>query len=212
LSASKAGGKTKQKQNKTQTKIHKLTAKRDPPTTTTNPDGWTDGLTDGRTDGRIEGFVESFYIQQSNNTVSEPASEQATQRKAAGPAGKLGPVKKTSLVKSKTKKRRRKKQENKVNITAQKPFSQILEILQTPPPKEHPKKEEEEEERMKMIKESNYMYVLRIRTTQLYSDVTSSTLKQQRQQEAAPHMGSDIKEERERERGRESNTSPAVGR
>jgi hypothetical protein len=73
---------------------------------------------------------------------------------------------------------------------------------------------------MKMIKESNYMYVLRIRTTQLYSHVTSRSLKQQqhqRQQEAAPHMGSDIKEERERERerergrGRDSNTSPAEG-
>jgi 23S rRNA pseudoU1915 N3-methylase RlmH len=80
------------------------------------------------------------------------------------------------------------------------------------------KKEEEEEERMKMIKESNYMYVLKIRTTQLYSHVTSSSLKQpqhQPQQEAAPHMGSDIKEERERERergrGRERNTSPAAG-
>jgi hypothetical protein len=57
---------------------------------------------------------------------------------------------------------------------------------------------------MKMIKESNYMYVLRrIKTTQLYSHVTSSSLKQQRhqrQQEAAPHVGSDIKEARERER------------
>jgi hypothetical protein len=57
---------------------------------------------------------------------------------------------------------------------------------------------------MKMIKESNYMYVLRMRTTHRYSHVRSSSLKQhQRQQEAAPHMGSDIKEERERERERE---------
>jgi hypothetical protein len=47
------------------------------------------------------------------------------------------------------------------------------------------------------------MYVLKIRTTQLYSHVRSSSLKQQRQHEAAPHMGSDIKEETQTERERE---------
>jgi hypothetical protein len=66
------------KRNKTKPKpkYTKLTAKRDPPTTT-NPDGWMDG----RTDGRIEGFVESFYIQQNNNTVSERVSERASNAK-----------------------------------------------------------------------------------------------------------------------------------
>jgi hypothetical protein len=87
----KVEGKQNKKQNKTQTKMRKLTAKE----THQQQQTPTDGRTNGRTDGRIEGFVESFYIQQNNNTVSERASERASeQRKAAGPARKLGPVKK----------------------------------------------------------------------------------------------------------------------